>query len=152
MKKVCVGGTFDRIHKGHKELLKKAFEIAGKNGKVIIGLSDGDLIKEKANCMDFEERKKRLEEYLNSKDFENYEIVPIYDRYGKTLEEDFDVIVVSEETHHIAEEINRIRKERGMKEMEIVSIPMVLAEDGRPISSSRIKKGEIDENGRCIKD
>ena len=61
------------------------------------------------------------------------------------------MIVVSEETFDVAVEINRIRKERGMTEMEIVKIPMIKAEDGRPISSSRIKKGEIDEEGRLIR-
>ncbi len=151
MKKVCVGGTFDRLHRGHKVLIEKAFEIAGKEGKVIIGLSAGALAEKKKNCLDFNERKKNLENFLKARGFSNYEIYPIHDKYGLTLVEDFDVIVVSEETFDVALEINRMRKKRGLAEMEIVKIPMIKAEDGRPISSSRIKKGEIDEEGRLTR-
>lgn len=151
MKRVCVGGTFDKFHKGHRALIDKAFEVAGEDGIVIIGLSNGELIKDKHQCLNFNGRKKLLERYLKSRNLRNYKIVPIYDRYGLTLEEDFDVIVVSEETFEVAKEINRLRKEKGMKEMEIVKVPMVLAEDGKPISSSRIRKGEIDREGNLLK-
>ncbi|MEM2081946.1 MAG: adenylyltransferase/cytidyltransferase family protein, partial [Candidatus Bathyarchaeia archaeon] len=34
-RKVAVGGTFDELHKGHKALLMKAFEIGT---RVLIGL------------------------------------------------------------------------------------------------------------------
>ena len=49
--KVCVGGTFNNLHKGHKFLLKKAFESAGENGFVYIGLAKGSLIKNKKNIL-----------------------------------------------------------------------------------------------------
>ena len=42
--KVCIGGTFNLLHKGHKLLIKKAFEVAGKNGSVLIGVTSGKLI------------------------------------------------------------------------------------------------------------
>ena len=42
--KVCIGGTFNIFHSGHKFLIDKTFETAGANGSVFIGLSSGDLI------------------------------------------------------------------------------------------------------------
>lgn len=40
-KVVGVGGTFDEFHKGHRALLKKAFEVSE---RVIIGLATYDLV------------------------------------------------------------------------------------------------------------
>jgi len=145
--RVCLGGTFDLLHKGHKALIDRAFEIA-EGGEVWIGLSDGELARSKGVVSSYDERRRRLERYLRERGYGNYRIVPIYDRYGLTLKEDFDVIVVSEETFRVAKEINRLRKAKGLKEMRIEMIKMVLAEDGKPISSSRIRKGEIDEEGK----
>ena len=45
--KVCVGGTFNYLHKGHRDLISKAFEIAGKDGSVLIGLTSEEMAKYK---------------------------------------------------------------------------------------------------------
>jgi hypothetical protein len=55
--------------------------------------------------------------------------------------------VVSEETLPVAVEINRLRKEKKQKKVDIHQISCVLAEDGRWISSTRIYRGEIDAHG-----
>ena len=65
-------------------------------------------------------------------------------------EEELEAIVVSEETLYRALEINRIRVEKGLRPLVIVVVPMVLAYDGKPISSSRIRRGEINEEGEPI--
>ena len=64
------------------------------------------------------------------------------------VEDDFDYIVVSPETYPVALKINRIRQEKGKKPLEIVYVEYVVAEDGIPISSTRISEGEIDRHGR----
>jgi len=60
------------------------------------------------------------------------------------LKENFDFIVVSPETYKTALLINKERDKRGKKPIKIVKIDFVLASDGKPISSTRILKGEID--------
>ena len=47
----------------------------------------------------------------------------------------------------MALEINRLRKERGKKPIKIIKVEHAKAADGKTISSTRIKKGEIDEHG-----
>ena len=77
-------------------------------------------------------------------------IVKITNPYGKTLEVDFEYLVVSPETYEMAKKINEKRRELGKKEIKIVKVDFVLAEDGKPISATRIKRGEIDRYGRLI--
>jgi len=149
--KVCVWGTFDFFHKGHKSLIDKAISTAGKDGFVYIGLATGDLIKNKNILYTFDERKKSIEKHLREKDFlKKAKIVPIENKYGLTLIEDYDAIVVSPETEKIAREINIKRKENGKSPLKIVKIPYVLSQDKKPISSTRIKKGVIKKNGEII--
>ena len=149
--KVCVGGTFNNMHKGHKLLIKKAFESAGEKGFVYIGLANGKLIENKKNIKPYEIRKKGLERFLTEEKLSRpTKIVPIYQKFGLTLKEDYDAIVVSPETKKIAEEINLKRKKMGKHLLKIISIPFVFSEDGKPISSTRINDKEIDENGRII--
>ena len=148
---VIIGGTFDIVHKGHKKLIDKAFEKASEKGSVFIGLSTGILVNKKRDVRPFEERKMKLVEYIKSKCFKaDFKIEPIKDIYGPTLEEDFDSIIVSPETYTNATKINQKRSEKDKKPMEIIKIPYILADDKKPISTTRIKKGEIDSEGKLI--
>jgi pantetheine-phosphate adenylyltransferase len=150
--KVCIGGTFNILHFGHMVLINKAFKLAGPRGSVFIGLTTDDFIKNKVNIKPYSKREKALKKYLKEKGyFNNSYIKPISDRFGPTLEEDFDVIVVSHETIKNAEEINLIRKKNGKKSLKIIKIPMILAKDGLPISSTRIRNKEIDKKGNILK-
>ncbi len=149
---VCIGGTFDKLHKGHKTLIKKAFETAGDKGSVFIGITTDDFAKDKKNVKPLNERIKNIKKYLNEEGYENkYTIQPISDKFGSSIHGDFAAIVVSSETIKTAKEINNKRKKIGKKPLEIVEIKPVLAEDGFLISSTRIRNNEIDENGKIIK-
>jgi len=145
LKKVIIGGTFDVLHKGHEVFLKKAFSL----GDLTIGLTS-DIMAEKAKkrkVRQFSERKKELEKFIKKNLVKKTRIIKIEDKFGPTLEEDFDYIVVSPATHKTALLINKKRR----KPMKIVEIKFVLAEDGKPISASRIIKGRINKKGKLIR-
>ncbi|HEC81753.1 MAG TPA: pantetheine-phosphate adenylyltransferase, partial [Thermoplasmatales archaeon] len=102
-KRVCIGGTFDRLHKGHKALIDKAIETAGENGWVFIGVTKGEIANKKKDVSPFKKRVQDVKNYLKEKGFSSQsEVQPIYDKYGPSVEGDFDVIVVSPETYKVA--------------------------------------------------
>jgi pantetheine-phosphate adenylyltransferase len=149
--KVCVSGTFNVLHKGHKKLIDKAFKTAGKTGIVYIGVTDDKMLKMKKFEKPFIERVKAIKDYLSSKRYNNrFFIKKIYNKYGPALDGKYDAIIVSPETIKNAQNLNIKRIKMKKKPLEIVEIPYVLAEDNKPISSTRILNKEIDENGRVL--
>lgn len=141
--KVCLGGTFSIIHAGHEALLHKAFHIGD---QVVIGLTSDEMARQRGKVvMPYEKRKQRLQEFIRGIG-RAADIVPLDDEYGPAASGTCDAIVVSPETVAVAEKINDVRRSHGLAPLRIVIVPYVLADDGIPISSSRISNGEI-ENG-----
>jgi len=149
---VAVGGTFDEFHKGHRALLKKAFEVGN---RVLIGLCSDHFVKKLSkphNIVPYEKRLEELKRFLRKRGvLERAEIFPLDDPYGVTVSRNrIDAIVVSKETEPRAHEINEKRKSKGMPPLKIAVIDMILAEDYFPISSTRIWLGEIDREGHLL--
>jgi pantetheine-phosphate adenylyltransferase len=152
--KVAVGGTFDKLHRGHRALLDKAFEVGE---KVVIGLtSDAFVVKmgKPHKTASYQNRQKELLTFLKQQGLSSRaEIVPLDDAYGLTISgKGLEALVVSEETAKTAGAINEVRKKAGVAPLEIVVVAMVPAENHTPISTTRIRSGEIDRNGHLIKD
>jgi len=145
---VAVAGTFDILHAGHKRLLEAAFSRA-EDGKVLVGLTSDEFANSGRDraVRPYAEREKELEEFL-SRFSAPYDIIKIENRFGFAIDGEIDILVLSEATRATGEEINALRREQGRREMEIVEVPHVLAQDSLPISSTRIATGETDENGR----
>jgi pantetheine-phosphate adenylyltransferase len=144
--KVAVGGTFDKFHDGHKKLLSTAFELGN---QIEIGVTSDAFGGLKGDIDSCEERMNNLKLFF--KDKSNFRVVSLDDPFGTTIyEADFDAIVVSEETEPTAVKINEIRLSKGMNPLDIVVVSFVLAYDGTPISSTRIRRGEINKNGDVI--
>ena len=153
-KKVAVGGTFDYLHDGHVAILEAAFRV-GK--RVSVGICSDEmqllLLKDSAGIQALEGRKRSLEEFLRSRGWvERAEVTVISDPFGTAPEDpELEAIAVSPETKGRAKELNELRRSRGLGPLEVIEIPFVLAEDGKPISSLRIRYGEIDKHGKPLK-
>ena len=145
---VAMGGTFDVIHSGHMALLNKAFSISS---KVIIGLSSDELATKKGKNLvnDYSKRFSLLKSVIE-KSFSNsaYEISKLENDFGPAvIEGSVKALVVSEETSNKGLLLNELRAERNLPPVKIVVVPMVLAKDGKSISTTRIKNSEIDGSG-----
>ena len=145
---VAMGGTFDVIHSGHMALLNKAFSISS---KVIIGLSSDQLATKKGKNLanDYSKRLALLKSVIE-KSFPNsaYEVSKLENDFGPAvIEGSVKALVVSKETSNKGLLLNELRAERNLPSVKIVVVPMVLAEDGKSISTTRIKNFEIDGSG-----
>jgi pantetheine-phosphate adenylyltransferase len=148
--KVAVGGTFDELHKGHRILLSKSFEIGD---RVLIGLCSDKFVKKLGKphvTATYEERLAELKAFLAKAGVLGIsEIISLEDPYGPTITDtSIEALVVSKETEQSASRINRKRTRIGLEPLSIVAIDMVPSENCAPISTTKIRRGEIDREGR----
>lgn len=148
---IAMGGTFDIIHKGHLALLDKAFSVSD---NVIIGLTGDELAAKKGKKLNntYSQRLDTLKKTIAEK-FQNksYSISKLDNDFGPAvLEKDVQALVVSDETEYQGEILNKIRKEKNLTPLKIVVVPMILAQDGKRVSSTRIRNSEIDTQGNLV--
>ena len=151
--KVGVGGTFDSLHRGHRTLIIRAFEIGE---KVAIGLTSDELVAKlnKPHITEsYEQRQIYLKEWLSTFGWANrVEFVPLYDEVGSSINDpEIEALVVSEETKPTADKINQRRTKSGLSTLKIVTVNMVRSDNCGPISTTRIRKGEMDREGHLLK-
>jgi len=146
--KVAVGGTFDRLHKGHEAMLNLAFE-SGET--IVVGITSDIFVIEKVwsdLIQPFETRKTKLEEWLDRSGYGKSEIVVLDDMYGTTLSDDtIDALVVSQETKVGGEKVNTEREKNDMTPLPLLVSEMVFDEKNEVLSSSNIRKGLVNRQG-----
>ncbi len=148
---VVVGGTFDRLHAGHERLLRAA---ARRGGEVRIGLTTESFLRAHPkpgaeHLQPWSTRRARLLDWWKK----NAPSIPLRIRpldsvTGGTLRREVTDLVASAERRDGVAEVQRARRRRGLPPVHVTWVPIVYARDGRPISSRRIRAGEIDPDGR----
>ena len=149
---VATGGTFDHIHRGHLFLLAKSFEV-GSN--VVIGVTSDSFARKEGKSPDqnYEERVSHLERAIRQNfPGRRYRIAKLDDYFGPGIaSREVQAIVVSKETAKRVPLANELRKQKGFPPLEVEVVDYVLADDSQPISSTRIRRGEIDAEGKLMK-
>ena len=144
---VFVAGTFDGLHAGHREFLARAF---AEGEKVTIGLTSDAFVKKfkvqsiKCKVNSHEERRAQLVVWLEQQDFlARATIIAIDDPDEPAASmPDLDALVVTSDTRKRGERINELRMGSTplpLSPLTLIEIPMVEAQDGVPISSTRLR-------------
>lgn len=143
--RVCLGGTFDVLHDGHRILLAKAFDVGQ---EVFIGVTSQEMAQRgrTRRVRPFKTRKRQIERLLAAQGWKAT-VAEITHPFGRAADEEYDAIVVSAETRHRVQEINAARKKKGLKPLEVFEVPFAYGEDGLPISATRVRAGDIDPHG-----
>lgn len=147
-KTLVVGGTFDKFHEGHKELLRFAFSLA--DTVYITITSDAYTALHKPHVASFAQRSQQVRDFLKKENFfPRAKIFSIDDSYGITsdMQIPLQAILVTSDTLAGAKKVNEQRKENGRSTLAIEIMPLVVSETGLPISSTFIRKGIFDKDG-----
>lgn len=148
-----LGGTFDHLHAGHRALLEAAFEHAD---TVKIGLTTDRFARSERKpfpdrVQSYVTRRRHLREFLRTRfPRRRWSILPLDDAWGGSVLPGVDTLILSEETRKAGPAINAERRRRGLPPLRVRVVAQLPAEDGRPISSRRIRAGEIDSDGRRL--
>ena len=138
-----VGGTFDCFHAGHEALLESALKF----DYVEVWISSDTIAREKdPRIASLSSRKSAILDWASGRNLSCHELD---DSWGPApFREDATHIVCTPETYSNCSIINKMRVENGLVPLNIVEVQHVSASDGSPISSTRIRQGSIDREGK----
>ena len=129
--------------------MAKAFEL----GKIVFVGVTGDRLVTKMNkphpVRKFAVRSRDLRRLLKARGWlKRARITELADSFGPaSRRKQLDALVVSEETRANGLRVNELRRAKGLKPLRLYVVKMVRADDGKLISDTRIRRGEVDKNG-----
>tara|TARA_B100000676_G_scaffold313550_1_gene397259 strand:+ start:21036 stop:22052 length:1017 start_codon:yes stop_codon:yes gene_type:complete len=142
-----IGGTFDRFHIGHHHLISKSLEFC--NELEIWINSDYLAQKKDPRVLPWDDRRDNILDFLDEELVSRVSFGKLEDEYGPALDHlEAQVIFCTEDNKETCDRINKLRIENKLAPLEVVILKLQKAWDDVPISSSRIRDGEIDSEGR----
>jgi len=130
---VALGGTFDHLHAAHKLLLHLALFLSTR--KLIIGITADALLASKSHAElveSYDHRAEAVTDFLSRHNAPGgrppveLDPVRISDVYGPTAHDPLiNALVVSRETVAGGDAINKLRREKGLKELTVFVIDVI---------------------------
>lgn len=150
---VALGGTFDVLHAGHQHLLSEAFKLGD---MVLIGVTSDRLIAtldKEHRVRPFSSRVRDLRRFLRTRRWSSRaRVTMLREPYGPAAKrKKLEALVVSKGTLASGRRLNRLRKQNDLRPLDLRVIDFLTAADGKPISTTRVRSGEIDLQGRVLK-
>lgn len=147
--RVCLGGTFEPFHAGHKALLRAASKDAT---ELFVGITDGPLADRPGRKISpWAQRAAQVEAFLRKDGYKGLLVTrALTDPNGPAVTEPYDAIAASPETVRGAEAINAARVAAGRSPLRLLRVPHVLGQDLLPVSGTAIAQGRIDEAGKRL--
>ncbi len=145
----ALGGTFDHFHTAHEKFLTYAYRHAK---HICVGITDEKLYAKKILSHTIEPiavRTKAVKTFLKKRNYlSRTDFYILHDIYGPTKDDEtLEAIIASKETFPNVLRINEERRKRNIPELRILIAPQICGNDTLPISSERIRKGDIDRRG-----
>lgn len=147
-RRVVLGGTFDRLHLGHKILLGEGCLFAEEN--LTVGVTTGEMNLKKSLPELIQPTPVRIDSVVQFietvKPQIGHRVVPITDMFGPTITDpDLQCIVVSDETKKGGDIVNQERQKKGYSALDVYVIDLVQDQchgqfEEAKISSSSLRK------------
>lgn len=147
-RRVVLGGTFDRLHLGHKILLGEGCLFAEEN--LTVGVTTGEMNLKKSLPELIQSTPVRIDSVVQFietvKPQIGHCVVPITDMFGPTITDpDLQCIVVSDETKKGGDIVNQERQKKGYSALDVYVIDLVQDQchgqfEEAKISSSSLRK------------
>ena len=133
-------------------MLDRAFE----TGDVVyVGLTSDDFVQKMGKKInnDFEHRKSELIKFLERRyPSRRFYITKLDAPFGPGMfTDEIEAVAVSEETFPNVKQANDKRRSLGLKDLSAEVVSLILADDEKRISSTRVRAGEIDLEGHLLK-
>mgnify|MGYP005738795205 CR=1 FL=1 len=143
-----LGGTFDRLHDGHKDLLHAGLQAA--SHLEVHVTTDGMALAKDHRIQPMEDRMAAVEAALRNVRESGWSLHMLEDAFGPApTHATADALVVSPETRTGGEAINRKRDQAGLAPLTLIEVPHRKNAAGSILSSTAIRNGRMDVAGEA---